>query len=283
MNTKIIAIAALATATLASASPSFEVEVTGSGQPMILIPGLACNGSTWDETVERYQDRYECHVLSLAGFAGTAPIEHNGAFLETVKTDLIAYIQNKHLENSILVGHSLGGFLSLQIAISAPDEISRILVVDSLPFMPASMNPNATVESVKARATGQRDAMSQGGQGENALRGMLQMMTTGDTSIERGLSMSLNSHGPTVAQAMYELNTTDIRNDLTKIQTPTLILGAWIAYQQFGSTKESTSAIFNTQYANHPNYTLEMSDHGRHFIMWDDPDFFFAQLDSFLK
>ena len=57
-----------------SASSSFRVQVTGHGRPMILIPGLSSSGETWKTTVERYKDRYACHVVTLAGYAGVAPI-----------------------------------------------------------------------------------------------------------------------------------------------------------------------------------------------------------------
>ncbi|WP_197070533.1 alpha/beta fold hydrolase [Hymenobacter sp. DG25B] len=56
-----------------AAHPSFTVRVVGKGQPVLLIPGLTCPGAVWDETVARYQSRYQCHVISLAGFGGVAP------------------------------------------------------------------------------------------------------------------------------------------------------------------------------------------------------------------
>ena len=62
--------------------PSFHVDIIGKGKPMILIPGFASSGKTWDSTVARYKDRYQCHVLTLAGFAGEPRIE--APFLETV-------------------------------------------------------------------------------------------------------------------------------------------------------------------------------------------------------
>lgn len=48
----------------------FDVAVKGKGPAMILIPGLASSGEVWDTTVEHFKDRYECHVLTLGGFAG---------------------------------------------------------------------------------------------------------------------------------------------------------------------------------------------------------------------
>jgi pimeloyl-ACP methyl ester carboxylesterase len=87
----------------------------------------------------------------------------------------------------------------------------------------------------------------------------------------------------TTAQAMYDLYTTDLRADLGRVQQPVLVLGAWAAYKQYGSTKESTRAIFTQQYARLPQLRLEMSEAGRHFLMYDDTAWFLAQTDSFLK
>ena len=62
-----------------------------------------------------------------------------------------------------------------------------------------------------------------------------------------------------------------------------LVLGAWAAYKQYGSTKESTRAIFTQQYAKLPGVRIEMSEAGRYFLMYDDTAWFFAQSDAFLK
>lgn len=270
-------------ASSAISASSFRADVTGTGQAIIFIPGLTCDGSVWDETVARYQKTHQCHVLSLAGFAGNPPSDATSPFLETAKVELIAYIEQQGLEKPILVGHSLGGFLALQIAIEQPELAASLLIVDSLPFLPAAINPVATVENTEAQAKAQRDMMSQGGQNEGQLRMMLQMMITSPENIERALAMGAASDAKTVAQAMYELNTTDLRNDVSKITTPTTVLGAWYGYSQFGATKETTAATFTSQYAQHPNYRLVMSERGKHFIMWDDSELFFNELDAALK
>src|SRR6185436_5898899 len=67
--------AAAVEAQTADAPVSFRVQVIGHGRPMILIPGLSSSGDTWKTTVARYQDRFSCHVLTLAGFAGVPPIK----------------------------------------------------------------------------------------------------------------------------------------------------------------------------------------------------------------
>jgi hypothetical protein len=60
----------LMTTSLAVATPAnspFQVQATGKGRPVLFIPGLS-SGETWDTTVAHYKDRYECHVLTVAGF-----------------------------------------------------------------------------------------------------------------------------------------------------------------------------------------------------------------------
>src|ERR1041384_48927 len=74
---------------------SFSVQVTGRGKPMVLIPGLTCGGDVRNTTVEHFKNRYECHGLPLAGFAGQPSI--GAPMLETIRTDIAAYIREKKL------------------------------------------------------------------------------------------------------------------------------------------------------------------------------------------
>src|SRR4051794_4650480 len=57
-----------------STPPELAVEVSGSGRPIVFIPGLASSGEVWSSIVAGLQPSYSCHVLTLAGFAGRPPI-----------------------------------------------------------------------------------------------------------------------------------------------------------------------------------------------------------------
>ncbi|MDQ8203416.1 alpha/beta hydrolase [Pelagicoccus sp. SDUM812003] len=282
---KLKSLVALSTLLFASAqaAESFHAEAYGEGAPIILIPGLSCDQSVWQETVDRYKSKNQIHALSIKGFGKRASTERHERLIDTVTHELHAYIQENQLHDPVIVGHSLGGFIALNHAIHYPDTVSRLLIVDSLPFLPAAMNPAATVETVKQAAQATREQVSQQGQNRESARQMLRAMITDPSNIERALDISLASDPSIVAQAMYEMNTTDLRPDVSKISARTVVLGAWFAYQQFGSTKESTAAIFDNQYEDLENYELHMSETGKHFLMWDDPELFYAQLDALLQ
>ena len=121
-------------------NPVLRVKVSGAGRPMVLIPGLTCGGDVWDGAVARYADRYECHVVTLGGFAGRPRFD--GPFLDTARDSLLAYVRG--LESPVIVGHSLGGVLALELAIAAPGAIGPLVIVDALPFLGAAGDSAAT-------------------------------------------------------------------------------------------------------------------------------------------
>lgn len=264
---------------------SFSVEVTGKGKPMILIPGLASSGKTWDSTVAHYKDKYECHVLTLAGFAGQPPMAwQQDAYLQAVRDDIITYIRDKKLQRPAIVGHSLGGFLALWIGEEAPDLVGRLVIVDSLPFFAGVMDDQATVDSVKPMVEQMRKTMKAQTAEQAAKMSEMQirMMVTGDADFEMVKGWGRESDRPTVNEAFAELFSNDIRPGLSKIQSPTLVMGTWIGYKDY-ATREQVDKRFHDQYAALKNAKIVLTDTARHFIMLDDREGFLRDLDAFLK
>ncbi len=75
---------------------------------------------------------------------------------------------------------------------------------------------------------------------------------------------------------------TDLRGQLARIAAPTLVLGTWIAYKDF-ATKDAVAQTFRDQYAKLPNVKIEMAQRARHFIMYDEPEWFLARVQAFLE
>jgi hypothetical protein len=108
-------------------------------------------------------------------------------------------------------------------------------------------------------------------------------MVTAPDKLEIISKWGVESHAPTVAQAMYEMQTIDLREELGRIKTTVAVVGAWIAYKDYGVTRESTLKNFSDQYQFLIGVTIQLTDTGKHFIMYDEPNWFFAQLDQFLN
>ncbi|GAA5069819.1 alpha/beta hydrolase [Lysobacter panacisoli] len=264
-----------------------QVEVIGKGRPVVMIPGLNSGADTWRETCAALQaDRVQCHLVQLPGFAGlpAAKDASRDAWLADMRDRVLAYIEARRLRNPVVMGHSLGGELGMQIAIAKPELLDRLVVVDSLPFFPAATNPAATPDATRPMADGMRrqmlaqDSAAYRAGTVAAVKGMAQAPERIETLVRWGEA----SDRTTTAQAMYELMTIDLRPQLSTIRTPTLVLGAWAGYAQYGATRESTEAIFKREYANLPGAKIALSDAGLHFLMWDDPKWLQAQVRGFI-
>ena len=265
-----------------AAATAFTAEVTGKGPPMILIPGLASSGEVWQGTVAHFCGRRECHVLTLAGFAGVPPLDT--PLLPAAEKQIVDYIDAKRLDHPVIVGHSLGGFLALRIAADHPDKVGRIVIVDSLPALGATQIPDITAEQLKGVAGRMRDAMQARDADAFAAsqRQSIAGMVTAPADAERIAAWGRKSDRATVIDAMCELMATDLRGDLGRIRTPVLVLGSWAAYKAY-APRSAIEATFAAQYRNLPGATIELSDNGRHFLMYDDPQWMYDRMDKFLK
>jgi pimeloyl-ACP methyl ester carboxylesterase len=269
--------------TAAAATPSaFNVKVTGAGAPVILIPGLASPGEVWDGTVQRFCACRQCHVLTLAGFAGAPAID--APLLPAVEQQLSAYISDNKLGRPLLVGHSMGGFLALKMAANHPAQVGRVVVVDALPALGATQLPNVTPEQLEAMAAQMRDRLLGADQASFAAqqRRTAGSLVSAEADAERVAGWSLQSDRRTMATAIYQMLSQDLRPDLARIQAPTLVLGSWAAYKSF-LPRSAVEAMFKSQYQQLPGVQVELADTARHFIMYDDPDWMYARIDQFLK
>jgi len=252
---------------------SFSVARVGHGRPMILIPGLLSSGDVWSSTVDHFKDRYECHVLTLAGFAGQPPIP--APFLQTVRDDVLRYIAEKKLDRPVIVGHSLGGFLAYWIAATAPDKVGPIVAVDGLPYLGALGNPQATPETNRPMA--ERIRTMYASFNKEQLAGQSKMafaqMITDPKEVEEATAWSAASDPATAGQAVYEMMTTDLREAVASIRTPVLLVGA----------AGSPSALYEAQVAKIPVHRVVMAEKAKHFVMLDDPAFLFSTMDQFLS
>lgn len=276
----IISMFLLAASAFAAEPTSFSVVVKGSGRPMILIPGLSSPGSVWDSTVAHYSDRYQTHTLTLAGFAGSKPIA--APFLPTVRAELADYIRTNKLEKPVLIGHSLGGFLSFWLASTEPHLVGKVVSVDGLPALGAMMNPDVTPEQLAQQADGMHMMLAAQSAEQFAAQTKLSMagMITRPEENESIITAAVKSDPAAVAQAVKELMATDLRKEVKKIKSPVLLMAASAGMPEaYASTVKDR---YEAQIAAIPNHEVVVAAGARHFIMLDDPQFFFATLDKFL-
>ena len=261
-----------------------STEIVGKGKPIILIHGMACAPEVWDEFVEKYQDKNELHLVRIKGFGNAEKGEANH-YLEEVKNELISYVRDNKLNKPTIIGHSMGGFLGLWAAAEAPELFGKIVSVDGVPYFPVLVMPGITAETAKAVSNQMTSAMSN--MSPEAKKANQEMMIASMIATEekrpKVVEMGINSNPTVIGQAYGEMYTTDIRPLMGKIKVPVLIFGSWAAYEMYGSTKETVTIGYQDQIKDIPNSKLLLAEKAYHFVFYDEPDWFYSELDEFLN
>ena len=263
---------------------SFDIVVHGAGKPIILIPGLMSDGRVWDELVTQLAERYQLHVISIAGFAGTPQIEDQS--LARVKQDLFTYISDQQLLKPGIVGHSLGGFMAMWLASSQPDAIGPIVSVDGLPFIGPlfTLSNQTTVADLAQQAqTIERSyANLSPAQLENQVRSGVHIQATSPDSKTLVVVMASQSDPKTVGVVMQELMSIDLRQAISHINGPALLLGAAGGFPN-DELKAQLKNLYLEQMRALTSATVEMNNQSRHFIMYDQPQWFLQQVQNFFE
>ena len=100
---------------LQSDSGNVFYKVDGSGPAIVFLHGFMEDHSIWDEFVEQIAEKYRCICIDLPGFG------KSGVFREIHTMDFMAgkvweVLKKEHVSKCILIGHSMGGYVSLAFA-----------------------------------------------------------------------------------------------------------------------------------------------------------------------
>ncbi|BDU23778.1 alpha/beta hydrolase [Flavobacterium sp. GSB-24] len=253
----------------------FEVIKTGKGkQSIIFIPGFASSGEVWNETKAAFEKDFTCYTLTMAGFAGVKP-QPNPSF-ENWKSGIANYIKDNKIEKPILVGHSMGGGLALAIASDYPDLICKIVVVDALPCLAALSDPSFKSKENNdcSPMVTQMAAMNET-QFYDMQKQTMPRLLQDSSKLEMVVDWSVKSDRKTFSEVYCDFFNIDLRERISAIKCPSLIL----LESYFINLKPAIEG----QYKNLKTANFQYADKGLHFIMYDDKDWYLAQLNSFIK
>ena len=105
--------------------------IIGQGKALIIAHGYFGMGDNWKAMATRFASNFEVHVLDLRNHGRSF---HSDDFnYDLMVEDLYKYIIHYQLEAIALLGHSMGGKLAMLFAVSFPELVSKLIVVDISP------------------------------------------------------------------------------------------------------------------------------------------------------
>jgi pimeloyl-ACP methyl ester carboxylesterase len=275
--------------TLLHASPPlepsrFSVEIIGDGQDVICIPGLTSSRRIFRPMAEKMKEDFRFHLVQVSGFSDAAARGNaKGEILAGIADELAEYITINRIMRPILVGHSLGGEVSLLIASKHPDKVGKLIVVDALPYFPLVFNPNATVENVAASASGFRESLlaMDAATFKSLQAESVKRLVKSESHHAEVLNDSLTSDRNVMARAVFEMMTLDLRPMLGKIEAPLTVIYAYD--NGMGRSAAAVGELYRNSYADVKNVEFQQIDDSYHFIMLDQPDRFFDAIQARLE
>ncbi len=109
-----------------------HVELFGDKKnpPMVFVHGLGNEASTiWEKSISKLKDRYYIMSFDLPGFGKSS--KEKKPYNPKNYAQVINYLTTKYINKPfILVGHSLGGAISLKFSSMFPKKVDKLVLID---------------------------------------------------------------------------------------------------------------------------------------------------------
>ncbi len=131
-----IAAMLMATATFAQAAPAGQTvevngmqmyyEVSGEGEPLIVLHGAYMNIPAMGEIIPRLAETHKVYALELQGHGRTNDIDRPITY-PNLASDVAVFMDEVGIEKADVFGYSMGAATGLKLAIDHPDKVDQLV------------------------------------------------------------------------------------------------------------------------------------------------------------
>jgi pimeloyl-ACP methyl ester carboxylesterase len=255
-------------------------------ETIIMIHGLGSYAPAWKKNLPELSKQYRVIAIDLPGYGKSSKDPHSG--LMTFYAGVIAdFIETLRLGPVNLAGHSMGGQISMILALERPELVKRLILVDPAGFESFTagqknwfkdvMTPNlvrlTTIDAIEANLAANFYRMPKDAR-----------FMIGDRIAMRDAS-DFEAYCLAVVRSVYGMVDEAVLSKLPDIKTPTLIF--------FGEC----DMLIPNRYLN-PGFTKTIAEQGHalikgsklvmvpkcgHFMMFEKPEVFNQEVSNFLK
>ena len=247
-------------------------ESIGRGKPLILLHGWINSWDVWRDSMISLssQSRFRLYALDFWGFGDSAKSTQNSFEIDSYVEMVHQFMDTLGILRSPIFGHSMGGTVALQFAVTYPNRISKVAVVGA-PINGESLNMflklsgYGWIAELVWRYPFLRDLV-------------MRMLLAGDSKDVRSMISRdvQRTNMESFFRSIDDLRRTDLRPQLAGVDTP--ILGIYGARDNIVSPKNAhvLESIVNSS-------QVAIMKGSRHFPMTDEPDEFLRVLMNFLE
>lgn len=245
-------------------------EVYGRGRPVILLHGWLGSWGLWQETMTYLGRYYRTYALDFWGFGESGKKRETYAVQDFVAL-VDQFMDRLGIFEAPLVGHSMGGTVSLSVAIQFPQRVRKVVVIGS-PIVGSSL-------ALPLKLAGYRFIASMLFNKMWAFRGAMKVASPFICSDPRFSGMMDRDLTSTTVESFLRsiasLHRTDLRPMLSQVKIP--VMGMYGDRDNIVSPREWKPLL-----AGVPHAKIVRWKRAQHFIMLDTPQDFMENLKTFL-
>jgi len=246
-------------------------EVLGHGEPVLLLHGWLGSWGLWQETMATLGTRYRTYALDFWGFGDSGKKRDTYAVQDFVSL-VDQFMERLGLHQAPLVGHSMGGTVSLAVAIRYPRRASKVVVIGS-PIVGSSL-------ALPLKLAGRRLIAAMLFNRMWAFRAVMRTASPYISTDPRFPEMMDRDLSRTTLESFLlsiaSLRRTDLRPRLAQVQVP--VMGMYGERDRIVNPRQ-----WESLQAGIPQARIERFAGTGHFIMLDAPLPFMAKLRDFLN
>lgn len=200
----------------------------GSGPPLVFVHGLAGSWQNWLENLPFFARTHRCVALDLPGF-GASPMPAEDISIQGYGKIVDGLCDALDIDSTALVGHSMGGFISAEVAIAFGTRVKKLVLVGAAGISSENIRReplftfSRRLEAATAWFASQSEFVARR---PRLRRATLAAVVLEPKRIPAPLAYEFlrGSGKPGFPDAFGSLTSYPIRDRLTKIESPTLIM-----------------------------------------------------------
>ncbi|MEX6687794.1 alpha/beta hydrolase [Danxiaibacter flavus] len=128
---------------------SFHYITEGKGKNVVLLHGFAEDAHIWDKQIAFLKEHCKVIAIDLPGSGESGMLEGDNIGIEDYADSVYAILQHEKADNCILLGHSLGGYITLAFAEKYPEVLSGFGLVHSTAFADSEEKKNVRKKGIE--------------------------------------------------------------------------------------------------------------------------------------
>lgn len=240
----------------------------GKGPALVLIPGITSPAITWGFVAERLGEHFDTYVLDVRGRGLSSSGPELDYSAQACADDIGAFAAALKLDSYHLVGHSMGARFAVRSAVSHPQGVNRVVLID-----PPVSGPGRREYPSKLAWYVDSIRQSLHGMDAQAMRAFCPTWT--QEQLQLRAEWLHTCFEPAIVRAFNDFHDVDFHQDLPRLEVPALLIVAGRGGVILDEDIDEIQAL-------QPTIKVARVADAGHMIPWDDLEGFFGAFDEFL-